>query len=311
MAVCGLTAAASGGGCLGRKRGNTSLGVPLPAGTLVMDTSSHVGHQTGPEVVVEVSHLAVSYGDQQVLKNISLTVHAGEILVIMGGSGSGKSTLLNTILGLIHPTAGEVHILGADVFKISGPELTALRKNIGVAFQGGALFSSLTVLENILLPLREHTKLDMKTMIIMARLKMQMVNLVGAEALRPAELSGGMVKRAALARAIIMDPKILFCDEPSAGIDPVVAAALDELILSLRQALGMSVVVVTHELDTAFKVADRLCIIDKGEVIAIGTVQEIKRNSDHRVQNMLHRRTDDEAKVPENYIDQLTARVAH
>jgi phospholipid/cholesterol/gamma-HCH transport system ATP-binding protein len=260
--------------------------------------------------VIEARNLAVGYDGREVIKDISLTLHTGEILVIMGGSGSGKSTLLNTILGLIRPSKGSVHLLGADIFNIPDRELTALRKNIGVAFQGGALFSSLTVLENILLPLREHTRLDLNTMIIMARLKMQMVNLPNAEALKPAELSGGMVKRAALARAIIMDPKILFCDEPSAGIDPVVAAALDDLILALRKALGMAVVVVTHELETAFKVADRLCIIDKGEVLAIGTVDEIKASKNSRIQDMLQRRTEQTRIDPDKYMDQLTASVA-
>ena len=143
-------------------------------------------------------------------------------------------------------------------------ELYALARKMGVAFQGGALFSSMTVGENVMLPLREHTKLDRETMQIMMRLKLEIVNLAGFEHLMPSELSGGMIKRAAFARAIIMDPALLFCDEPSAGLDPVVSAALDELILRLRDALGMTIVVVTHELESAFRIADRITVLDKG-----------------------------------------------
>jgi len=175
-----------------------------------------------------------------------------------------------------------------------------------VAFQGGALFSSMSVLDNILLPLREHTRLDSMTMEIMARLKMEVVNLAGFDALMPAELSGGMIKRAALARAIVMDPRILFCDEPSAGLDPVVAAQIDDLILDLRAAMDMSVVVVTHELDSAFKIADRICVLDQGKVLAIGTVEEIRANPHERIQNLLNRRVEPADLDPEEYLRRLT-----
>ena len=184
---------------------------------------------------------------------------------------------------------------------------THLRQKIGVAFQGGALFSSMSVLENIMLPLREHTKLDVQTMRIMARLKLQVVNLSGFEDLMPAELSGGMIKRAAFARAVVMDPRILFCDEPSAGLDPVVASAIDELILNLRAAMGMSIVVVTHELESAFRIADRICVLDKGKILMIGTVQEVKNCDNERVQNLLNRRTEEEILDPEEDLRRLTA----
>jgi phospholipid/cholesterol/gamma-HCH transport system ATP-binding protein len=178
---------------------------------------------------------------------------------------------------------------------------------MGVAFQGGALFSSMSVLENIMLPLREHTKLDIHTMRIMARLKLQVVNLSGFEDLMPAELSGGMIKRAAFARAVVMDPRILFCDEPSAGLDPVVASAIDELILNLREAMGMSIVVVTHELESAFRIADRICVLDKGKIVIVGTVEEVKNCDNERVQNLLNRRTEEEVLDPDEYLRRLTA----
>lgn len=256
--------------------------------------------------VITVDGLVTHYGSRRILKDISLEVRAGEILVIMGGSGSGKSTLLNHLLGLLRPTAGTIEVLGQDITRIPDIELTILRQKIGVAFQGGALFSSLSVLENIVLPLREHTRLDRMTMEIMARLKMEVVNLAGFDSLMPAELSGGMIKRAALARAIVMDPRILFCDEPSAGLDPVVAAQIDDLILDLRDAMEMSVVVVTHELDSAFKIADRICVLDQGEILAIGTVPEIRAHPNERIQNLLNRRVEPADLDPEEYLRRLT-----
>jgi len=262
---------------------------------------------TGAVPVVEIKKLVTHYGAREILHGIDLEVREGEIMVIMGGSGSGKSTLLNTLLGLLHPTSGTVRILGEDLHGISDVERTRLRQKMGVAFQGGALFSSLNVLENIILPLREHTRLDLNTMRIMARLKMQVVNLDGFENLMPAELSGGMIKRAAFARAIVMDPRILFCDEPSAGLDPVVASAIDELILSLRDAMGMSIVVVTHELESAFRIADRICVLDKGNILMIGTTEEVRNCDNERVQNLLNRRTEEKELDPDEYLRNLTA----
>lgn len=256
--------------------------------------------------VIEVDSLVTHFGDRLILKGISLTVEPGEILVIMGGSGSGKSTLLNHLLGLLTPTSGAVRILGQDINAVSAQALTELRQKIGVAFQGGALFSSMTVLDNIMLPLVEHTRLDRMTMEIMARMKMEVVSLAGFDALMPAELSGGMIKRAALARAIVMDPRILFCDEPSAGLDPVVAAQIDDLILLLRDALQMSVVVVTHELESAFKIADRICVLDRGDVLAIDTVDNIRNSPNERIQNLLNRRVEEAELDPEEYLRRLT-----
>lgn len=257
--------------------------------------------------VIEVHDLVTHYGTRKILHNVNVEVREGEVLVIMGGSGSGKSTLLNALLGLLRPTSGAIRILGQDLWAISDVERTQLRQKIGVAFQGGALFSSLNVLENILLPLREHTKLDLNTMRIMARLKMQVVNLAGFENLMPSELSGGMIKRAAFARAIVMDPRVLFCDEPSAGLDPIVASAIDELILSLRDAMGMSIVVVTHELESAFRIADRICVLDRGHILMVGTVDEVRASPNERIQNLLNRRTEEEILDPDEYLKRLTA----
>jgi phospholipid/cholesterol/gamma-HCH transport system ATP-binding protein len=262
---------------------------------------------SGAAPIVEVRKLVTHYGEREILHGIDLDVREGEIMVIMGGSGSGKSTLLNTLLGLLHPTSGAVRILGEDLHNISDIARTKLRQKMGVAFQGGALFSSLSVLENIMLPLREHTQLDLNTMRIMARLKMQVVSLDGFENLMPAELSGGMIKRAAFARAIVMDPRILFCDEPSAGLDPVVASAIDDLILLLRDAMGMSIVVVTHELESAFKIADRICVLDKGNILMIGSVDEVRASDNERIQNLLNRRTEEKVLDPDEYLRNLTA----
>jgi len=263
-------------------------------------------HENDAPVVIEVEDLVTHYGDRRILDGVSLSVYEGEVLVIMGGSGSGKSTLLRYLLALERPTSGSVRILGVDVNNASAKDLTDLRRRMGVAFQGGALFSSMTVGDNIMLPLREHTTLDDTTMRIMARLKLEVVDLAGFEDLMPSELSGGMTKRAALARAVVMDPRLLFCDEPSAGLDPVVAAALDELILRLRSALGMTVVVVTHELDSAFKIADRIVVLDRGAILTVGTIDEVRQCDNVRVQNLLNRTLEAVELDPEAYLGRLT-----
>ncbi len=260
----------------------------------------------GKAPVIEVRDLVTHYGRRRILDRVSLSVKEGEIRIIMGGSGSGKSTLLRHLLGLNRATSGTIRLLGIDLTRASARELHELRKEIGVAFQGGALFSSMTVEENVMLPLREHTRLDEKTMSIMARMKLEVVNLGGFGHLMPAELSGGMIKRAALARAIVMDPKLLFFDEPSAGLDPVVAAELDELILRLRDAMGMTIVVVTHELESAFKIADTMTVLDNGRILISGTVDEVRGCDNARVQDLLHRKPNREQFDTEAYMERLT-----
>lgn len=260
------------------------------------------------EAVIEVQDLVTHYGERQILDGVSLDVYKGEVMVIMGGSGSGKSTLLRHLLGLRKPTSGSIKLLGKDITRVSNKEMFAIRREMGVAFQGGALFGSLSVGENVMLPLREHTKLDENTMRIMARMKLEVMNLAGFEDLMPSELSGGMIKRAALARAVIMDPKLLFFDEPSAGLDPVVSAELDELILRLRNAMKMTIVIVTHELESAFKVADRITMLDQGKILVTGTVDEVRHSDIERVQNMLNRRPREEDVDTEAYLRRLTGK---
>ncbi len=258
------------------------------------------------DTVIEVTDLETHYGSRRILNKVSLNVRKGEIMVIMGGSGSGKSTLLRHLIGLEQPSTGSIKLLEQDIAQMNEQEWTQFYRKLGVAFQNGALFSSMTVGQNISLPLREHTALDPTTMDIMVRLKLELVNLAGFENLMPSELSGGMLKRAAFARAVIMDPALLFCDEPSAGLDPVVSSALDELILKLRNALDMTIVVVTHELDSAFRIADRITVLDRGDVLTIGTVDEVRASDNPRIQDLLNRRFEETTVDPDEYLARLT-----
>ncbi len=258
------------------------------------------------EPLIDVHGLQAYYGRRRILHGIDFRVQAGEIRVIMGGSGSGKSTLLRHLLGLQKPAAGTVRLFGIDIAQASTAQLLTIRRQLGVSFQGGALFTSMTVGENVALPLREHTRLDENTIRIMSRLKLEVVNLGGFQDLMPGQLSGGMVKRAALARAIVMDPKLLFFDEPSAGLDPVVSAELDELILQLRDAMRMSIVVVTHELESAFKIADTITVLDHGKVLMTGTVAEVRASDHPRIQDLLNRRPREIEVNVDEYLKRLT-----
>lgn len=261
------------------------------------------------DLAIDVSNLVTHYGTRKILDGVSFTARQGEIMVIMGGSGSGKSTLLRHLLGLHQPTSGSIRLLGQDITQLSADQMYELRKNMGVAFQGGALFNSMSVGENVELPLREHTALDENTMRIMSRMKLEVVNLAGFENLMPSELSGGMIKRAALARAIVMDPRLLFFDEPSAGLDPVVSAELDELILMLRDAMNMTIVVVTHELESAFKIADRITVLDQGRILMSDTVAAVRASDNERICALLNRTPRNEAIDPDAYMERLTREI--
>jgi len=260
------------------------------------------------EQLIEVRGLSVRYGERQILKGLDIDIGRGQIVVIMGGSGSGKSTFLRHLLGLERPVSGSVRLMGEELGTADARRVRALRRYMGVAFQSGALLSSLSVGENVLLPVREHTRLPEDLLQVMLRLKLELVQLPGCEDLMPAELSGGMIKRVALARALIMDPPLLFLDEPSAGLDPVVAVAVDELLVRLRDQIGVSVVIVTHELESAFKVADRICVLDRGEIIALGSVEEVKASNSDRVQALLNRRIETPDTPPGEYLEQLMGR---
>jgi phospholipid/cholesterol/gamma-HCH transport system ATP-binding protein len=255
---------------------------------------------------ISLRDLRVSYGEREILHGISFDVMRGETLVILGGSGSGKSTLLRTLVGLERPSSGQIWIKGKDIAAISQAEMDEIRKKIGMSFQGGALFGSMTVGENVALPLREHTKLEDSTIEIMLRLKLEQVGLAGFEYYMPSQLSGGMKKRAAVARALAMDPEILFFDEPSAGLDPIIAAGIDQLILELKKAFRMTIIVVTHELASAFLIADRMVLIDKGNVVAIGTTEETRTSTQPRVRQFLDRIAEPEVARELDYLQMLT-----
>ena len=258
------------------------------------------------ENIVKINRLTAHYGERKVLNQVDMAVHTGEIMAVMGGSGAGKSTLLRHMLGLQQPTSGHVHVLGKDITTLAKKDLYALRKKMGVAFQGGALLTSMNVGDNVALPLRELTQLDENTIRIMTRMKLEMVNLAGCEKMMPAELSGGMLKRTALARAVIMDPRLLFIDEPSSGLDPITAVEIDELILSLRQALNMTIVVITHELQSALKIADRITVLTEGKAIFTGTVEQLQQSDDGYIKSFLSRQPLNQQSSDEDYMRRLT-----
>src|SRR5712691_487123 len=259
------------------------------------------------EPVLSLRNLRVSYGEREILHGISFDVMRGETLVILGGSGSGKSTLLRTLVGLEQPSAGDIWIKGRNIATTSAAEMDEIRKKIGMSFQGGALFGSMTVGENVALPLREHTHLADSTIEVILRLKLEQVGLEGFEYYAPSQLSGGMKKRAAVARALAMDPEILFFDEPSAGLDPIIAAGIDDLILHLKRAFRMTILVVTHELASAFLIADRMLLIDRGNVVALGTPEEMRSSMQPRVRQFLDRVPEPEISGEIDYLQMLTA----
>ncbi len=230
----------------------------------------------GPRPVIRVVDLVKRFDGRAVLDGVNLQIALGETMVIMGGSGCGKSTLLRHMIGSLAPSEGRVELLGLNLNELDERGLNALRLRFGILFQSGALFNSMTVGENVALPLREHTDLDEDTIEIMVKIKLEQVGLRQAADLMPAEISGGMKKRAGLARAIALDPEILFYDEPSAGLDPVTSAEIDQLIMDLSGKLGVTSVVVTHEMDSAFRIADRIAMLDRGKMLKVGRREEFE-----------------------------------
>jgi phospholipid/cholesterol/gamma-HCH transport system ATP-binding protein len=257
--------------------------------------------------MISLRDVRVSYDDdREILHGITFDVQRGETLVILGGSGSGKSTLLRTLVGLQRASSGEIWIGGQNFAKISEKQRNEIRKRMGMSFQGGALFGSMTVGENVALPLRQHTKLENPTIEIMVRLKLDQVGLSGFEDFLPSQLSGGMKKRAAVARALAMDPEILFFDEPSAGLDPIIAAGIDQLILELKKAFHMTIIVVTHELASAFLIADRMVLINKGVLTAMGTADEMRNSTHLKVRQFLDRIPEPAVAQELDYLQMLT-----
>ena len=223
------------------------------------------------DVAISVRGLAKAFDWRSVLEDINLDIRRGETMVILGGSGSGKSTLLRHMIGSIRPDAGTIHVLGQEITRLRGEALDPIRKRFGILFQSGALFDSMTIAENVALPLHEHTDLDSNIIDIQVKIKLELVGLREHAGKLPAQISGGMKKRAGLARALALDPEILFYDEPSAGLDPVTSAEIDQLIVALSRQLGVTSVVVTHEMDSAFTIADRMAMLDKGRMLRVDT----------------------------------------
>ena len=239
------------------------------------------------EVVIRCTGVKKSYDGREILHGCDLEVRKGETLVIMGGSGHGKSTLLRLMIGAEPVDAGTIEIFGKDITQLSELEMYPLKKRFGVLFQSGALYNSMTVAENIALPLREHTDLDENIIQIIVKLKLELVGLRDFEHLLPSQLSGGMKKRVGLARAIALDPEIIFYDEPGAGLDPVVLAVIDELITGLAEKLGVASIVVTHEMNSAFRIADKMVLLYRGDIIAAGGPDDIKNSDDPIVQQFI------------------------
>ncbi|MFK7793079.1 MAG: ABC transporter ATP-binding protein [Devosiaceae bacterium] len=243
-----------------------------------MALASDFQHNPDHNPIIEVKGLEVGFGDVTILKDLDLTVRRGEILGFVGASGTGKSVLMRAILGLNRKRAGTIDVLGEPYSELSDHEKVHVEERLGVLFQHGALFSSLNVIQNVQVPMREHWRLDKQVMDRLAAVKLSMVGLPSDAAFKsPSDLSGGMIKRVALARALALDPDVVFLDEPTSGLDPLGAAAFDELIADLRSALGLTVFMVTHDLDSLFSVCDRVAVLGNQKVLTVGPVDEVRR----------------------------------
>ncbi len=263
-----------------------------------------------PEVVISVKDVVKSFGPRRILNGVTLDIYQGETLVVMGGSGCGKSTLLRHMIGSHKPDSGEIWMFGKDIAKLDDDELHEVKKKFGMLFQSGALFDSMTVGENIALPLREHTKLDENIINIIVKMKLELVGLRGFENLMPSQLSGGMKKRVGLARAIVMDPTIVFYDEPTAGLDPVMTGVVDKLTIDLTKKLNITSVVVTHDMNSVFRIADRIVMLHQGNVLEIGTPEEIRKSKNPIIQQFVSGSAEGPIsffQTGDDYLDHLTA----
>ena len=239
--------------------------------------------------VIEISHVSTRLGTAVIHRDVSFTIHRGEVFAIAGGNGCGKTTLMREIVGLQAPTSGSTRLFGRDSRSLYDGQPQEIHRRFGVMFQQGALFSSLTLAENVAAPLKEHTKLGSDLIHDIVALKIASVGLPADSAGKyPNELSGGMRRRAALARAIVMDPELLFLDEPTAGLDPIIAAGFDELVLQLKALMGLTVVMVTHDLDSLWRISDRVAVLGNGAILGIGTMQELSRSNDPVIREYFH-----------------------
>lgn len=262
----------------------------------------------GNEIVIKAQDVVKKFDDRTILNGISLDIQRGETFVIMGGSGCGKSTFLRHLIGALKPDSGKVFLLGKDLAALNEEQMDAVKKKIGMCFQSAALFDSMTVGDNVSLPLREHTRLEKSVIDTVVKMKLEMVGLRGFEALMPSQLSGGMRKRVGLARAIVMDPEIIFYDEPTAGLDPIVSGVIDKLILDLSKKLSITSVVVTHDMKSVFSIADRVAMLYEGRVLEVGTPQAIKKSDNPMVQQFISGSPDGPIKFfqqKDDYLEQL------
>jgi len=247
---------------------------------------------TESEPVIEVTDLVKKLGSRTILNGVNFRVNRGETLIIMGSSGCGKSTLLRHLIGALQPTSGSVKLFGEDISRMPEPELARVRRRFGMLFQSGALLQSLTVGENVALPILEHSRVDPAIADLEIKMKLELVGLTGFEDLKPAEISGGMKKRVGLARALALDPELLFSDEPTSGLDPVMTAVVDQLTRDLTRKLGMTAVVVTHSMTSAFRIGTRMIMLGsgkyQGKIIAEGTPKQIRENPDPMLQQFIN-----------------------
>jgi len=269
-----------------------------------------------PEPIIEVTDLVKRYGSRTVTQGVTFKVLRGETLVIMGGSGCGKSTLLRQIIGSIKPTSGSIKIFGREITTMNARQLGELRRRFGMLFQTGALLQSLTVGENVALPIREHSLVEESIIELMVKMKLELVGLTGFEDLKPAEISGGMRKRVALARALALDPELIFSDEPTSGLDPVMTAVVDQLTLDLTRKLCVTAVVVTHDMASAFRIATKMIMLGsgphQGRILAQGTPEEIRQHPDPMLQQFI--RGEPDGPIPlrlskGDYLDTLLGKV--
>lgn len=237
------------------------------------------------ENIIEIKNLVAKYGEKTILKDVTADIPKGKITVILGTSGCGKTTLLKNVLRLYQPFSGSIRIFGNETIGMDENEFNAVLRRIGMLFQNGALLNSISIFDNVAIPLEQHTQLTRDLIEEIVRVKLELVHLGNTVYLKPSELSGGMKKRAALARAIAMDPEILFCDEPSAGLDPLTSASLDELILTLKKQLNMTIVVVTHELASIRRIADHAIFLEEGRVLFSGPFNEMAQSDDQSIQS--------------------------